>query len=67
MAFDLGPEPHHPACPSCKRPVTDDDAATRLVFREDQSGWLGFSGLWHDLCSRPYWEKAARIMGRLDG
>lgn len=67
MAFDLEPggDPRGPWCPKCRRPVTEGQPATRMVFPDDPDGRRGMTGLWHGECSRPLWDTVSRLRGLL--
>ena len=69
MAFDAEPggDPRGPLCKGCKAPIESSQPSTRMHFKQDPDGRLGFSGLWHSQCARPYWDTITPILKRLGG
>lgn len=67
MAFDAEPggDPRGPWCPGCKQPVQAGQPTTRMSFQEDPDGRLGYSGLWHGECARPFWDKLTPVLDAL--
>ena len=56
-----GEEPRGPYCASCKAPITKDQRSVRVDFKNDPQGHRGFTGLYHEQCSRPF-VSIARVM-----
>jgi hypothetical protein len=56
-----GEEPHGPWCASCKAPITDGQRSVRVHFDNDPHGFHGFTGEYHEPCSRPF-ASMARVM-----
>lgn len=66
MAYDaeFGGDPRGPWCKGCKAPISKDQPSTHMHFAQDPDGKLGWSGLWHGECARPYWDKLTPMMKR---
>jgi hypothetical protein len=43
-----------PTCTSCKGPITAQQRSVRIDFANDPHGYRGFSGLYHEECSKPF-------------
>jgi hypothetical protein len=53
-----------PSCTSCHGPITRDQRSVRLSFPNDPKGYRGFTGLYHEHCSKPFAE-FARVLNML--
>jgi len=43
-----------PSCTGCSGPITGDQRSVRLHFANDPKGYRGFSGFYHEHCSKPF-------------
>ena len=49
------------SCNACKRPIADEQQATRVDFQTDPDGARGLSGMYHTACSKVF-QSLARVV-----
>jgi hypothetical protein len=50
-----------PSCVHCHAPITSKQKSVRIDFANDPHGHRGFSGVYHEECSKPFASLARAI------